>query len=62
LLRYRCGDRFGTRFLIEVSGNINAENVLEYAKLDIDIISCGYITHSSKALDMSLEVVEVAKP
>jgi len=41
---------------------MNAENILEYAKLDIDIISCEYITHSSKALDMSLEVVEAAKP
>ena len=50
------------KVLTEVSGNMNAENILEYAKLDIDIISCEYITHSSKALDMSLEVVEVAKP
>jgi len=62
LLRYRCGDRFWDKVLTEVSGNINAENILDYAKLDIDIISCGYITHSSKALDMSLEVVEVVKP
>jgi len=50
------------KVLTEVPGNMNAENILEYAKLDIDIISCGYITHSSKALDMSLEVVKVAKP
>jgi nicotinate-nucleotide pyrophosphorylase (carboxylating) len=47
------------RVLIEVSGGITSENILEYAKLDIDVISCSYITMSSKAVDMSLEVVEV---
>ena len=44
---------------IEVSGGITPDNILDYAKLDIDIISCGYITLSSRAIDMSLEVVEV---
>jgi nicotinate-nucleotide pyrophosphorylase (carboxylating) len=45
--------------VIEVSGGITPENILDYAKLDIDVISCGYITLSSRAIDMSLEVVEV---
>jgi len=49
------------RVLIEVSGGITPQNILDYARLDIDIISCGYITTSSKAVDMSLEVVEVIK-
>jgi len=49
------------KVLIEVSGGITPENILEYAKLDVDIISCGYITISSRASDMSLEVVEVIK-
>jgi len=49
------------RVLIEVSGGITPQNILDYARLDVDIISCGYITMSSKAVDMSLEVVEVAK-
>ena len=49
------------RVLIEVSGGITPHNILDYARLDVDIISCGYITMSSKAVDMSLEVVEVAK-
>ena len=49
------------KVLIEVSGGITPENILEYAKLDVDVISCGYITMSSKAIDMSLEVVEVIK-
>ena len=42
--------------LIEVSGNINLENVEEYAKCRPDIISVGSITHSAKSLDMSMEV------
>jgi len=49
------------RILIEVSDGITPENILDYAKLDIDVISCGYITMSSKAIDMSLGVVEVIR-
>lgn len=41
---------------IEVSGGVNLDNVREYAKADIDIISIGSITHSVKSLDLSLEV------
>ncbi|RSN72876.1 carboxylating nicotinate-nucleotide diphosphorylase [Candidatus Methanodesulfokora washburnensis] len=49
------------KVVIEVSGGVTAENIGEYAKLDVDVISCGYITLSAKALDMSLEIVEVIK-
>jgi nicotinate-nucleotide pyrophosphorylase (carboxylating) len=49
------------RVIVEVSGGITAENIGEYAKLNVDVISCGYITLSARALDMSLEVVEVIK-
>ncbi len=45
------------KVLIEISGNITPSNILEYAKLDIDIISLGYLTHSVKALDISLDLV-----
>jgi len=47
--------------LLEVSGGITPDNILEYAKLDVDVISCGYITISSRAVDMSLDVVEVIR-
>jgi nicotinate-nucleotide pyrophosphorylase (carboxylating) len=43
--------------LIEVSGGIKPENIVEYAKTNADIISAGYITHSSKSLDLSLEIL-----
>ncbi len=45
------------RVKIEVSGGITPENIAEYAKLDIDVISLGYLTHSVKNFDVSLEVV-----
>ncbi len=43
--------------LIEVSGGITPENIVEYAKTDVDVISTGYITHSARALDISLEII-----
>ena len=42
--------------LIEVSGGINENNLLEYAETGVDIISLGFITHSFKSLDISLKV------
>lgn len=44
------------RVKIEVSGGITPENIEEYAKLDIDVISLGYLTHSVKNFDVSLEI------
>ena len=44
--------------LLEVSGGITGENLLEYAKAKVDIISMGELTHSVKALDISLEIVK----
>jgi nicotinate-nucleotide pyrophosphorylase (carboxylating) len=44
--------------LLEVSGGITPENLLDYAAADVDIISMGGLTHSVKALDISLEIVK----
>jgi nicotinate-nucleotide pyrophosphorylase (carboxylating) len=46
------------KVLLEVSGGITAENFLDYAQAQVDIISMGALTHSVKALDISLEIVE----
>lgn len=43
--------------LIEVSGGIKPENIVEYAKTNADIISTGFITHSARSLDLSLEIL-----
>jgi nicotinate-nucleotide pyrophosphorylase (carboxylating) len=44
--------------LLEVSGGITGENLLEYAEAQVDIISMGELTHSVKALDISLEIIK----
>ena len=41
---------------IEASGGINSSNIKEYAKTGVDIISLGYLTHSVKAVDLSMEI------
>jgi nicotinate-nucleotide pyrophosphorylase (carboxylating) len=46
------------KVIIEISGGITPKNLVSYAKLEPDIISLGSLTHSVKAIDMSLEVVE----
>jgi nicotinate-nucleotide pyrophosphorylase (carboxylating) len=42
--------------LLEASGEINPENISEYAGTGVDVVSLGYLTHSAKVLDMSLEM------
>jgi len=49
------------RVLIEASGKINEENILEFASAGVDITSLGSLTHSVKALDISLEITEAKK-
>ncbi len=40
---------------LEISGNVSRENVKNYAALGVDYISCGALTHSAPALDVSLK-------
>src|SRR5918997_4877079 len=42
---------------IELSGGINLGNVIDYAKAKPSIISVGYLTHSSRAIDYSLSIL-----
>ncbi len=46
------------KVMIEVSGGVTHNNVKRYASIDIDMISIGSITHSPKAVDMSLEIIK----
>ena len=50
---------FFGKVLLEVSGGVTAENLLEYASTQVNIISMGELTHSVKALDISLEITKV---
>ena len=52
-------NRLRDQVLIEASGGINEQNILEYAATGVDIVSLGEITDSSKALDISLEIKKI---
>lgn len=41
---------------IEVSGNISAENILQYLIDGVNFISIGKLTHSYKSLDLSMKI------
>jgi nicotinate-nucleotide pyrophosphorylase (carboxylating) len=44
------------RTVLEASGGINLNNVRSVAEAGVDLISIGALTHSSRALDISLEL------
>ena len=44
---------------IEISGGVNERNIRQYAKSKPDFISLGYITHSPRAVDLSLEMYPI---
>ena len=46
----------GGRALLEASGGITLENVAEVASTGVDLISVGALTHSVKALDISMDI------
>jgi nicotinate-nucleotide pyrophosphorylase (carboxylating) len=46
----------GGRVLLEASGGINEENIRSVAETGVDLISIGALTHSVKAIDMSMRV------
>jgi len=54
-------NRLRDKVLIEASGGITEQNILEYAATGVDIVSLGEITDSVKALDISLEIKKVEK-
>jgi nicotinate-nucleotide pyrophosphorylase (carboxylating) len=52
----RCVTMIDGRALTEASGGITLENVRAIAESGVDIISSGALTHSARALDISLEI------
>ncbi len=51
--------KFGV--IIEISGGITPENINDYARCDVDIISMGHLTNSSRAVDFSMEIQALRK-
>ena len=43
------------RAIVELSGNVNIDNIGEIGKIGVDYISVGELTHSVKALDLSMK-------
>ena len=43
---------------LEVSGNVTLERLPRLAQLGVDFVSMGALTHSARAMDLSLEIVE----
>lgn len=46
--------KYGRKVELEVSGGITEDNILSFARTGVHYISCGALTHSVKALDISL--------
>ena len=44
------------KVLLEASGSVNIENVLDIALTGVDFISSGWLTHSSPSLDFGLDL------
>ena len=47
------------RILLEASGGITLDNIEEVAATGVDMISIGALTHSVKAVDLSLEISRI---
>lgn len=46
----------GPRVILEASGGVSLENIKEIAKIGVDRISIGKLTHSAPSIDFSLEI------
>jgi nicotinate-nucleotide pyrophosphorylase (carboxylating) len=49
------------KVVLEASGGITADKIVEYASTGVDMVSLGEITQSPRALDISLEITKVKK-
>lgn len=47
------------KVLLEASGGVSLDNIREIASIGIDFISIGALTHSARAVDISMKIKEV---
>jgi nicotinate-nucleotide pyrophosphorylase (carboxylating) len=50
------------RPLVEVSGGVTLARIPELARLGVDLVSVGALTHSAPAVDLSLEMEIMGTP
>ena len=44
------------RLILEASGGINLENVMDYAATGVDVISLGFLTKNARWIDLKMEI------
>ncbi|MGV1098975.1 carboxylating nicotinate-nucleotide diphosphorylase [Thiovibrio sp. JS02] len=49
-------ERISGRCLVEASGGVNLDNVRQIAETGVDLISVGALTHSARAMDISMRL------
>ena len=49
-----AAERVNGRILLEASGNVTLQTIRAIAETSVDYLSCGTLTHSVTALDISL--------
>ncbi len=59
IVRTLTARKLRDKVTIEASGGISLDNVAKYAGTGVDVLSVGALTHSAKALDMSLEITKI---
>lgn len=45
----------GGRVLLEASGGVNLDSIGSIARTGVDFVSCGALTHSARAIDLTME-------
>ena len=49
------------KVLLEASGGITAKNLVKFASTGVHVVSLGELTHSTRALDVSLEIMKTSR-
>jgi nicotinate-nucleotide pyrophosphorylase (carboxylating) len=58
----RAVQQIGSKALVEASGGIHSTTIAAVAATGVHIISVGALTHSVRALDISLDIGEIKAP
>ncbi|MBI4407014.1 MAG: hypothetical protein HY565_00755 [Candidatus Kerfeldbacteria bacterium] len=57
IVRWLTEQKLRKKYILEASGGITPLTIVQYAKTGVDVLSIGYLTHSSPALDLSLDIL-----
>ena len=49
------------KVVLEASGGIRKDNLASYVRTGVDVVSVGAITHSSKSIDLSMDVKPIGR-